>query len=117
MTYEELKNIVSHHCHLYYNINKPELSDVDFDKLYDKLLEVENNQGWHASDSPTIRVGGTAGKVKHPYNLYSLRKVYDKEEIDSKFTVETPKIDGANLSLIYKNGNLHLALTRGNGEF
>jgi DNA ligase (NAD+) len=117
MTYEELKNIVSHHCHLYYDLNKPELSDVEFDKLYDKLLEVENNQGWHDSDSPTIKVGGIAGKVKHPYSLYSLRKVYDKEEIDSKFTVETPKIDGANLSLIYKNGNLHLALTRGNGEF
>ena len=117
MTYEELKNIVAHHCNLYYNINKPELSDSDFDKLYDKLLEVEQSQGWHASDSPTIKVGGSAGKVKHPYNLYSLRKVYDKEEIDSDFTVETPKIDGANLSLIYKKGNLHLALTRGNGEF
>ena len=117
MTYEELKNIVSHHCHLYYDLNKPELSDVEFDKLYDKLLEVETSQGWHDSNSPTIKVGGVAGKVKHPYNLYSLRKVYDKEEIDSKFTVETPKIDGANLSLIYKKGNLHLALTRGNGEF
>jgi len=117
MTYEELKNIVSYHCNLYYNVNKPELSDSDFDKLYDKLLEVEQSQGWHASDSPTIKVGGAAGKVKHPYNLYSLRKVYDKEDIDSNFTVETPKIDGANLSLIYKKGNLHLALTRGNGEF
>lgn len=117
MTYEELKNIVNHHCHLYYDLNKPELSDSDFDKLYDKLSEVENKQGWKSSDSPTVKVGGTAGKVKHPYNLYSLRKVYDKEEVDSSFTIETPKIDGANLSLIYKNGELRLALTRGNGEF
>jgi len=117
MTYEELKNIVARHCHLYYNVNKPELLDSEFDKLYDKLVQVEKNQGWHDSDSPTIKVGGTAGKVKHPYKLYSLRKVYDKEEIDANFIIETPKIDGANLSLIYKNGNLHLALTRGNGEF
>jgi DNA ligase (NAD+) len=117
MTYEELKELVAHHCHLYYDVNRPELSDIEFDQLYDKLVKVETDQGWHDADSPTIRVGGTAGKVRHPYKLYSLRKVYDEEEIEDKFIVETPKMDGANLTIIYKNGKPSMALTRGNGEF
>lgn len=117
MTYEELKELVTHHCHLYYDVNRPDISDSEFDQLYDKLVKVETSQGWHDSDSPTIRVGGVAGKVRHPYKLYSLRKVYDEEEIEDKFIVETPKMDGANLTIIYKNGKPSIALTRGNGEF
>jgi len=117
MTYEELKELVAHHCHLYYDVNRPELSDTEFDQLYDKLVKVETSQGWRDSDSPTVRVGGVAGKVRHPYKLYSLRKVYDEEEIEDKFIVETPKMDGANLTIIYKNGKPSMALTRGNGEF
>jgi DNA ligase (NAD+) len=117
MTYEELKELVAHHCHLYYDVNRPELSDTEFDQLYDKLVKVETDQGWHDADSPTVRVGGTAGKVRHPHKLYSLRKVYDEEEIEDKFIVETPKMDGANLTIIYKNGKPSMALTRGNGEF
>ena len=61
-------------------------------------------------------VGGAAGKVTHPYKLYSLRKVYDKEEVDDWMDIMLPKIDGTNLTLIYKRGKLELALTRGNGE-
>lgn len=117
MTYEELKTLVAHHCYLYYDVNNPELTDSEFDKLYDKLVEIETNQGWSDSDSPTIKVGGSKGKIKHPYKLYSLRKVYDESEIEDEFLVETPKIDGANLTLIYSKGKLELALTRGNGEF
>src|SRR5210317_187248 len=117
MTYEELKELVIHHCHMYYDVNRPDISDSEFDQLYDKLLKIELNQGWHDADSPTIRVGGTAGKVRHPHKLYSLRKVYDEEEIEDKFIVETPKMDGANLTIIYKNGKPSRALTRGNGEF
>lgn len=116
MNYEELKNLIKKHCHLYYDLSAPEISDAEFDSLYDQLEQVEKNQGWKAADSPTIRVGGSAGKVKHPYQLYSLRKVYDEAEVDSFYDVETPKIDGANLTLIYKKGKLRLALTRGNGE-
>ena len=117
MTYEELKKLVAHHCKLYYDLNKPDISDAEFDQLYDKLVEVETNQGWHDADSPTIHVGGAAGKVRHPYKLYSLRKVYDENEIGEEFIVETPKIDGANLTIIYKDGVPSLALTRGNGDF
>lgn len=117
MTYEELKNLVKHHCNLYYDLSAPEISDADFDTLYDKLEQVEQAQGWVAYDSPTVKVGGKAGKVAHPYKLYSLRKVYDEAEVDSIFDVKTPKIDGANLTLVYKRSRLVLALTRGNGEY
>lgn len=117
MNYEELKNLVKHHCVLYYDNSAPEISDAEFDKLYDDLGAVEKAQGWVAYDSPTVKVGGVAGKVEHPYKLYSLRKVYDIEEVDDFFDVQTPKIDGANLTLVYKRGRLVLALTRGNGEY
>jgi DNA ligase (NAD+) len=116
MTYEELKNSVARHCNLYYNLSKPEISDAEFDKLYDDLEAVEKVQGWVAYDSPTAKVGGAAGKVTHPVKLYSLRKVYDSAEVDDFYDVETPKIDGANLTLVYKRGKLSIVLTRGNGE-
>ena len=116
MTYDELKALVIKHCHLYYNLSMPEISDAEFDKLYDDLEAVEKAQGWVAYDSPTAKVGGAAGKVTHPIKLYSLRKVYDAAEVDDFYDVETPKIDGANLTLVYKRGKLSIALTRGNGE-
>ena len=117
MNYQELKTLVKHHCYLYYDVNQPELSDEDFDKLYDTLEDMEDFQGWADFDSPTRYVGGKPGKVKHMYKLYSLKKVYDKEEVDTSFTVVTPKIDGANVTLYYFDGELRLALTRGDGEF
>ena len=116
MTYEELKSLVEKHCHLYYDKSTPEISDAEFDKLYDDLERVEKAQGWVAYDSPTIKVGGSAGKVTHPVKLYSLRKVYDPQEVDDFYDVQAPKIDGANLTLVYRRGKLKLALTRGNGE-
>lgn len=116
MNYEELKALVIKHCDLYYNKSIPEISDSEFDKLYDDLEKVELAQGWSAYDSPTAKVGGKAGKVTHPIKLYSLRKVYNIEEIDTFYDVKTPKIDGANIDLIYKWGKLSLMLTRGNGE-
>lgn len=115
MTYEELKNKVIYHSHLYYDLSAPEISDADFDKLYDNLLDVERKQGWASYDSPTNHVGGLAGKIVHPFKLYSLKKVYNAEEVEPTFKVQTPKIDGANLSLIY-NTKLKRALTRGDGE-
>jgi DNA ligase (NAD+) len=116
MNYDELKALVQKHCDLYYNLSAPEISDAEFDKLYDKLAAVEAAQGWVAYDSPTVKIGGAAGKVTHPFKLYSLKKVYDIQEVDPSFTIKTPKIDGANLTLVYVRGKLKLALTRGNGE-
>ena len=116
MNYEQLKNTVLKHSHSYYDSSVSVISDAEWDKLYEKLEAVEQAQGWRDSDSPTLKVGGKAGKVKHPFKLYSLRKEYDLEAIDEDFDIITPKIDGANLSLIYKRGKLKLALTRGDGE-
>lgn len=116
MTYQELKDIILKHNKLYYDLSAPVISDAEWDQLYDKLVAMEKAQGWKDSDSPTLRVGGEGGKVSHPIPLYSLRKVYDLEEVDKSFTVKTPKIDGSNLTIIYKNNKLVLAITRGNGE-
>ena len=116
MNYKELKNIVLKHSKLYYDLSAPEISDARWDRLYQELQTMEKAQGWKDHDSPTEKVGGTAGKVAHPHKLYSLQKVYDKAEVDSWMDIETPKIDGTNLSLIYKGGKLKMALTRGNGE-
>ena len=117
MNYEQLKNSVKKHCNLYYDLSSPEISDSEFDKLYEQLEQVEAAQAWRAPDSPTLLVGGKAGKIKHPYKLYSLDKVYEEKDLNPRFKVKTPKLDGTSLTLIYLRGELHLALTRGNGEY
>ena len=116
MIYKELKTLIQEHSKLYYDDYAPEITDAEFDQLYDNLEAMESAQGWRDHDSPTFRVGGKEGKVTHPYPLYSLRKVYDIGEVDAFMDVRLPKIDGTNLSLIYTNGRLTTALTRGNGE-
>lgn len=116
MDYKSLKNIVIHHDGLYYDKNKPILSDEEYDNLFDQLVELEKLQGWKDPDSPTVRINSYTGKVNHPYKLYSLSKVYDREKVDSAFTIETPKLDGVNLSVTYAQKSLSLMLTRGDGE-
>ena len=116
MNYKELKQLIQKHNQAYYDNSASVITDSEYDQLYDKLEAMEKAQGWRDHDSPTSKVGGAAGKVTHPYKLYSLRKVYDLEEVDKFMTIKLPKIDGANLSLIYKRGKLAMALTRGNGE-
>ena len=116
MNYNELKQLVQKHNQAYYDNSASIITDLEYDQLYDKLEAIEKAQGWRDHDSPTKHVGGVAGKVTHPYKLYSLRKVYDIEEVDDFMTIKLPKIDGANLSLIYRRGKLKMALTRGNGE-
>lgn len=103
---------------MYYNLSTPVLSDKEYDALYDELLRLEKVRGYADNDSPTIRIGAFKGKVKHPRQLYSLKKVYSEEEIPSEMSVKTCKIDGANLSVTYdKNEKLQCILTRGDGEF
>jgi DNA ligase (NAD+) len=116
MTYKELKELILKHNHLYYDLSAPEITDSEWDQLYDTLIKLEKAQGWKDFDSPTIKVGGSEGKVEHPVKLYSLKKVYNIEDVDDIFDVKTPKIDGTNLTLVYKKGRLSLAITRGNGE-
>ena len=116
MNYKELKQLIQKHNKAYYDNSASMITDAEYDQLYDKLESIEKAQGWRDHDSPTKHVGGSGGKVSHPHKLYSLRKVYDAEEIDSFMAVKLPKIDGANLSLIYRRSRLKMALTRGNGE-
>ena len=116
MNYNQLKNYVLSHSVKYYDFSAPSISDAEWDEAYDKLCKLEKAQGWCDADSPSVKVGGSPGKVRHPYTLYSLRKVYEKADIEPFMKICTPKIDGTNLTLIYKRGKLHLALSRGNGE-
>lgn len=117
MDYQSLKKIVLYHDKLYYDLGKPVLEDSEYDGLFDQLVEIEKLQNWKDSDSPTVRITASTGKVKHPWRLYSLKKVYEKTDVDSLFSIELPKIDGVNLSITYTNGNLNTMLTRGDGEY
>jgi len=117
MDYKSLKSIIQHHDKLYYDLGKPVLSDSEYDGLYDQLVEMERLQGWKDPDSPTVRINSVGGKIKHPHQLYSLKKVYSVEDIESEFAIETPKLDGVNLSATYEAGALRTLLTRGDGEF
>ena len=78
MNYAQLKNYVLEHSHFYYNLSAPRISDAEWDNAYEQLEKMETAQGWRDSDTPTLKVGGAAGKVSHPYTLYSLRKIYEK---------------------------------------
>ena len=87
--YNSLLNTVKHHSKLYYDDNAPILSDYEYDQLYDRLSSIELRQGWADSSSPTVRVGNSKGKIKHPFPLYSLKKVYEQDEIDPEFIVSS----------------------------
>jgi len=117
MNYKELKQLIQKHNYEYYDLSAPSITDAEYDQLYDTFEAIEKAQGWRDYDSPTFHVGGAAGKVSHPYKLYSLRKIYEgEEEVESWMEVRLPKIDGSNLTLVYRRGKLKLAITRGNGE-
>jgi len=116
MNYKELKQLIQKHNLAYYDNSASMITDAEYDQLYDKLEAIEKAQGWRDHDSPTKHVGGSGGKITHPHKLYSLRKVYAIEEVDDFMSVKLPKIDGANLTLIYRRGKLRMGLTRGNGE-
>lgn len=117
MNYKELKQLIQKHNQAYYDNSASMITDSEYDQLYDKLENMEKAQGWRDHDSPTKHVGGVAGKITHPYKLYSLRKIYEgEEELESWMNVKLPKIDGTNLTLIYRRGKLKMGLTRGNGE-
>jgi DNA ligase (NAD+) len=117
MDYQSLKKIVLYHDKLYYDLGKPVLEDSEYDGLFDQLVEIEKLQNWKDSDSPTVRITASTGKVKHPHRLYSLKKVYERTDVDAAFSIELPKLDGVNLSITYVKGNLNTMLTRGDGEY
>ncbi|MGZ5280368.1 MAG: NAD-dependent DNA ligase LigA, partial [Pseudobdellovibrionaceae bacterium] len=132
--YEKLKKKIAEHDHKYYVLDQPTLTDFEYDKLFAELQKLEKeNPDWDSSDSPTRRVGGKPldafQKANHRVPMISLANTYSPEEIrdfDTKVKkfLKTekeieyfcePKFDGLAVELIYENGALTGALTRGDG--
>tara|TARA_B100001250_G_scaffold414396_1_gene452497 strand:- start:2419 stop:4515 length:2097 start_codon:yes stop_codon:yes gene_type:complete len=120
---EELSAAVRHHQELYYNHSAPEISDADFDTLWDELKQLDPNNEVLHQVGPEPLPGTT--KVEHLFPMRSLDKGTSNEDITHFVTQSTsggkrylaqPKLDGSALSLEYIAGNLHRAATRGSGE-
>ena len=130
---EKLREEIRHHDHLYYVMDKPEISDQAYDKLYRELSQLEKEfPELITSDSPTKRVGGAPLKafktVTHKTPLLSLDNVMSEEELlefdrrvreglgkDKIEYVFELKIDGLAVSLEYKKGKFFQGSTRGDG--
>jgi DNA ligase (NAD+) len=132
--HQKLKLQIEHHNTLYHSQDKPEISDFEYDKLFQELLELEKeNPTLVTPDSPSQRVGGEVlnsfKKVPHRTPMLSLSNSYNPEDIIAfderlkKFVKnETeieyfcePKFDGLALELIYEKGHFMQAITRGDG--
>lgn len=130
---EQLTHTINHHNELYYQQNKTDISDFEFDSLLARLVFLEEQfPQFKQPDSPTQRVGGTITKefetVYHKYPMLSLGNTYSQEEIEdfdsrvAKALDGEPyeyfcelKFDGVSISLIYENGVLIKGVTRGDG--
>ena len=82
---EKLVEEINKHCYNYYVLDTPTISDKEFDKLYDKLVQMEKEMALILPNSPTQRVGGDVldgfEKHEHKYKLYSLNKCQTKGEL------------------------------------
>jgi DNA ligase (NAD+) len=130
---KQLRNELEEHNYNYYVLSNPEISDFDFDM---KLKELEKLEQEHPEfqdpNSPIHRVGSDINQefsqVKHQYPMLSLSNSYSTEELqefdarirrtigDAFDYVCELKFDGASISLLYENGRLVRAVTRGDGE-
>ena len=128
---KELVDKLNYYSNLYYNLDKPEISDYEYDMLNNRLKVLEaENPDLILPDSPLHKVGGTARKdlkqVVHEVPLLSLQDIFDfeslydfdkrvKENGQTDYCVET-KIDGLSCALKYEKGILVQGATRGNGQ-
>ena len=130
---EELRATIRRHDHLYYVINRPEISDSEYDRLFRSLQALEAQcPEWISPDSPTQRVGAPPleqfKKVPHEYPMLSLDshlniedvKAFDKRvrrelDVDAVEYAVEPKFDGLSVELIYENGSFVRGSTRGDG--
>lgn len=129
----QLTKEINHHNQLYYQESRIEISDYEFDQLLEELVKLEHEfPDLLKSDSPSQRVGGTITKefqtVEHEYRMLSLGNTYTIEELtafdervvkglgrsDYEYFCEM-KFDGVAISLVYENGQLVRAVTRGDG--
>lgn len=133
----ELRSLIGHHNQRYYQLDAPEISDAEYDALFRELLELEEQYpGLVTPESPTRRIGGAPLEkfraVKHRLPMLSLDNAANEDEIRSKLDVRVkkllgvggdetvgymcePKMDGLAVELVYENGTLTGASTRGDG--
>jgi len=130
---EILREELHHHNYQYYILNNPEISDFEYDKKMKELLTLEAAHPEHFDPaSPSMRIGSDLNsefkQVKHLYPMLSLSNTYSEGEIIDfckrveklvnktvKYVCEL-KFDGTAISLIYENGILSKAVTRGDGQ-
>jgi DNA ligase (NAD+) len=129
----ELREILDYHLYRYHVLDDPEVTDAEYDALFDELARLEEaHPELVTSDSPTQRVGAPPSdkfqKVEHPSPMGSLEKVTTDEALekwhqdvckrlgtsDVKYVTE-PKIDGLSINLIYEDGAFVRGATRGDG--
>ena len=130
---ERLRQEIEQHNHNYYKLNQPTITDFEFDILMSDLIALENKfPQFSDPNSPTQRVGSDISRefeqVLHQYPMLSLANCYSDTEVTEfvqrveKFSGEQPdyvcelKLDGTSISLTYREGELLLAVTRGDGE-
>src|SRR2546421_6306540 len=130
----ELRKRLAHYSYCYYVLDEPEVSDAEYDALYDELVELERAHPELATpDSPTQRVGAPPSerfsKVRHLTPMGSLEKVTTDEGLfkwaddvrkrlgsdEPVAYVIEPKIDGLAINLVYENGAFTRGATRGDG--
>jgi DNA ligase (NAD+) len=132
-TIQDLREELNVHNHNYYVLDRPTISDFEFDQKLKQLQELEEKHPeFFDENSPSQRVGGTITKnfqtVVHENRMYSLDNSYSKEDLQDwetkiqkvlgnvslQYTCEL-KYDGASISITYENGKLSKAVTRGDG--
>lgn len=130
---EQLRSELHEHNFNYYVLSKPEISDFEFDEMMRKLADLESKYPeYYDANSPTKRVGSDINtgfkQVEHIYPMLSLQNTYSQEEVtefynrvkrglneDFEIVCEL-KFDGTSISLVYENGRLKQAITRGDGR-
>lgn len=121
---KELIQILNQASKAYYDEDREIMSNFEYDKLYDELVDLEKETGITLSNSPTINVGyevvSSLPKEKHPEPMLSLDKTKDVEVLadwlGDHAGILSWKMDGLTVVLTYENGSLTKAVTRGNGE-
>ena len=121
---KELVELLNHYRNEYYNNSRSEISDFEYDQLFDELARLESETGFVMAVSPTQTVGyevkSELKKVIHNHPMLSLDKTKNVNDVikflDNKDGVVMAKADGLTCSLKYLNGYLVSAETRGNGE-
>ena len=120
---KELTAELLHHCHLYYDMDSPEISDAEYDKKFDTLKQLEDEADFWLANSPTRKVQGSVlpclTKVHHSVPMLSADKSTDtadiKRFIGGQYVVASFKLDGSTVVVKYDNGRLIQGLSRGSG--